>query len=123
MHSFLRSNQLLSAYSLSLLSFSSYVIGREEFHGYVQGADAFHLFQPLLQAADVQDVSFFDGKCVFPWDDDAVFAVDDFMQPAGLDVEKEFSVFHILLGNHDAAGHVSFVQQFRIQVFYQPVDG
>ena len=46
MHSFLRSNQLLSAYSLSLLSFSSYVIGREEFHGYVQGADAFHLFHP-----------------------------------------------------------------------------
>ena len=97
--------------------------GREEFHGYVQGADAFHLFQPLLQAADVQDVSFFDGKCVFPWDEGAVFAVDDFMQPAGLDAEKEFPVFHILLGNHDAAGHVSFVQQFRIQVFYQPVDG
>ncbi len=71
--------------------------GREEFHGYVRGADAFHLFQPLLQAADVQDVSFFDGKCVFPWDDGAVFAVDDFMQPAGLDAEKEFPVFHILL--------------------------
>ena len=84
MHSFRRSNQFLSAYSLSLLSFPSYVIGREEFHGYVRGADAFHLFQPLLQTADVQDVSFFDGKCGFPWDEGAVFPVDDFMQPAEL---------------------------------------
>ena len=84
MHSFRRSNQFLSAYSLSLLSFSSYVIGREEFHGYVRGADAFHLIQPLLQTADVQDVSFFNGKCVFPWDEGAVFTVDDFMQLAEL---------------------------------------
>ena len=97
--------------------------GGDEFHGYIRGADPFHLLQPLLQAADVQDVSFFDGKCVFPWDDSAVFAADDLMQPAGLEVEKEFPVFHILLRDHNAAGHVSFVQQFRIHVFYQPVDG
>ena len=97
--------------------------GGDEFHRYIQGADAFHLFQPLLQAADVQDVSRFDGKCVFPWDDGAVFLVDDFMQPSDMEVEKEFPVSHILLGDHDAAGHISPIQQFRIQVFYQPVDG
>ena len=42
------------------------------------------------------------GNAFFHWDEGAVFAVDDFMQPAGLDAEKEFPVFHILLGNHDA---------------------
>ena len=45
---------------------------------------------------------------------EAVLPVDDFMQPSDIEAEKDFPVFHILLGNHDAADHVSFVQQFCI---------